>query len=107
MTDVTGGEGKKIVVTIDKDLEDLVPGYIENRYGDIKGIRAALASSDFDSIRVLGHSMKGSGGGYGFDAITDIGKAIEDAAKAGNSAAISDAVERLFRYLGQVEVVYE
>jgi HPt (histidine-containing phosphotransfer) domain-containing protein len=107
MTDVTGEEGKKMAVTIDKDLEDLIPGYIENRYGDIKSIRAALVTRDFDAIRVLGHSMKGSGGGYGFDAITDIGKTIEDAAKAGNSAAVSDAVERLLHYLGQVEVVYE
>ena len=65
-------EDERIVVRIDKDLEDLIPGYIKNRHNDIESMHTALESGDFENIRILGHSMKGSGGGYGFDEITTI-----------------------------------
>jgi len=50
--------------------------------------------------------MKGCGGGYGFDEITDIGMQIEQAAKEKNTAKIRTQLEILSRYLDGVEVVY-
>lgn len=102
----TSEENKRIVVRIDKDLEDLIPGYIENRQKDIKSIRASLATGDFDSIRILGHSMKGSGGGYGFDEITTIGASIEKAAKDHDADAIKAWTEKLSQYIDNVEITY-
>ncbi len=97
----------KISVRIDKDLEDLIPGYLENRRKDIAAIGDALTRGDYDAIRVLGHGMKGSGGGYGFDAITNIGRKIEAAAKAGDAAAIRGGRDELVFYLERIEIVYE
>jgi hypothetical protein len=51
--------------------------------------------------------MKGAGGGYGFDTITDIGKSLEDAAKEKNTKEIRKRVGELLDYLERVEVVYE
>jgi hypothetical protein len=51
--------------------------------------------------------MKGAGGGYGFDAITEIGAALEEAAKQRNGAEIRDRVNELARYLDRVEVISE
>ena len=51
--------------------------------------------------------MKGSGGGYGFDGISDIGRAIEAAAKEESSDAISKELERLSFYLDNVEITHE
>jgi len=101
----TGDE--KIIVTIDLDLEDLIPGYMENRRKDIRTVHKALGDGEFEPIRILGHSMKGSGGGYGFDAVSDIGKAIEDAANAKNTEIIKAQLVILTDYLDRVEVVYE
>jgi len=94
-------------VRIDKDLEDLIPGYIENRQKDIKSILFSLEKEDYESIRILGHSMKGSGGGYGFDAITRIGKSIEEAAKNKNGSEIKKQVEELSYYIAGIEITYE
>jgi hypothetical protein len=55
----------------------------------------------------MGHGMKGSGGGYGFDAITNIGRKIEAAAKAGDAEAIRGGRDELALYLERIEVVYE
>jgi len=99
-------EGDRIVVQIDPDLEDLIPGYIENRHKDIKKIKDALTEGDYETIRILGHSMKGSGGGYGFDAITEIGKSMEQAAKDKDIDSIKRLVEELNDYLSRVKIIY-
>jgi len=98
---------EKIIVIIDEDLEDLIPGYMDNRRSDIKNIEAALLSNDLETIRILGHSMKGSGGGYGFDPITDIGAALEQAAKDANNEEIQVQTKALADYIENIEVVYE
>lgn len=95
----------KIRVTVDPDLADLIPGFLDNRRKDITAMQAALEKGDFETIRILGHSMKGAGGGYGFDAITDIGAALEQAAKGKDPEAVSKSLRDLASYLDHVEVV--
>jgi len=100
-------KGERIIISVDRDLEDLIPGFLRNRIKDIESIKNALEKRDYESIRILGHSMKGAGGGYGFDAITDIGRSIEEAAKANDSKAVITGAEALSAYLDKVEVVFE
>lgn len=98
---------EKIVVQVDADLEDLIPGYLENRRQDADAILRALENQDFETIRILGHTMKGTGGGYGFDVITEMGRALEEAAKSGDAPAIRQGVAALLDYLQAVEVVFQ
>lgn len=98
---------EKFIVKIDCDLEDLIPGYLENRRKDINKINNSLEAGDFETIRIVGHSMKGSGGGYGFDGITAIGAAVEQAAKDKDITGIRKHVEELMSYLKRVEITYE
>ena len=103
-----GGEGYqdgKILVKVDPDIADLIPGFLENRRKDITAMQEALERGDFETVRVLGHSMKGAGGGYGFDAITEIGAALERAAKDRNADEIRLRVDALAAYLDRVEVI--
>jgi HPt (histidine-containing phosphotransfer) domain-containing protein len=97
---------EKIVVNVDSDIEDLIPGFLENRQQDIKSIYDALEKEDYETIRILGHSMKGAGGGYGFDEITDIGRSIEESAEGKNQEEIKKWVINLSNYLDRVEIVY-
>jgi HPt (histidine-containing phosphotransfer) domain-containing protein len=98
---------ERIIVHVDPEIADLIPGFLENRKKDTESIGQALAQSDFETIRILGHSMKGAGGSYGFDAITDIGKSLEQDALAKNSEEIKRSVQELSAYLDRVEVIYE
>ena len=95
----------RIAVTIDPDLADLVPGFLDNRRRDVAKLEALLASGNFADIRMIGHSMKGAGGGYGFDQITEIGDALERAALATDERVIRDGIDRLADYLARVDVV--
>ena len=98
---------EKIIVHVDKEIADLIPGFLENRRKDIKTMGEAVTQGDFETIQSLGHSMKGAGGSYGFDAITDIGTTLEQAAIAKNYAEIKKLVQDLSAYLDRVEAVYE
>lgn len=99
--------GGKIIVRVDPDLEDLIPGFLENRRSDIQAMREALEQSDFETIRTRAHAMKGAGGGYGFDAITTISREIEDAAEQGDISGVREGLNKLSGYLDRVEVVFE
>ncbi|GAB4372122.1 MAG: hypothetical protein Kow00128_20620 [Deltaproteobacteria bacterium] len=101
------GPGNRIPVRVDPDLEDLIPGFLENRRGDLEAMREALGRGDFAAIRSLAHTLKGVGGGYGFDGITEISREIEESAGRGDLPATRRGIDRLSDYLSRVEVVFE
>ena len=96
-----------VIAHVDSDMEELIPGYLENRWADIRAVNAGLEQGNFETIRILGHDMKGTGAGYGFNPITDIGARLEQAAKDQNQEEIRTLVGGLTSYLERVEVVYE
>jgi hypothetical protein len=96
---------ESIIVHIDPDLEDLIPGFLGNRRRDVATLEALVEQRNFTAIRIIGHSMKGAGGGYGFDPITDIGDQLEVAALASDDAAIRRLTAQLADYLTRVKPV--
>lgn len=94
------------VAHVDRMLEVLIPRFLERRRDDTAAIEALVASGDFETIQSMGHSIKGSGGGYGFDPITDYGAEIEAAAKDCDGAATVMAARKLRVYVDSVEVVF-
>jgi len=98
--------GEKIIVHVDEEIEDLIPGFLENRRKDVIALQEALAKGDHETISILGHKMRGTGGGYGFDLITDLGHSLEEAAKEKNNDEIQKRIHELFHFLENVEVIY-
>ncbi len=97
---------EKIIVQIDPDLEDLIPGFLVNRVDDIAKLQSALNESDFENITSIGHSIKGVGGGYGFDLMSELGANIETAGKNSDVDIIRENINRLDDYLKRVEIEY-
>ncbi len=89
-------------IEVESWLKPVIPAYLEKRRADVGKLRFALEQSDFDTVRTLGHQMAGSGSGYGFAAITDIGFVLEESAIAGDVSKINDGIAALERYLSQV-----
>ena len=97
---------EKIRVEVSKDLEVLIPRYLDRRHKEVETFRTQLAAGEFEALRIGGHSLKGSGGGYGFPLLTTIGATIEIAAKAKEAAKIEAALTEYADYIQRVEVVY-
>jgi len=103
---MANGADERIQVEIDQELEPVVPEYLEKRLRDCTEIEGLLASGGMDQIQFMGHRMKGSGGSFGFDEISEIGEALETAARAADAEGVRSAVGRLERYLARVSVAY-
>jgi len=96
-----------IPVQIDQDLEGIIPGFLENRRRDVQTLETALQENNLAEIRTIGHRMKGDGGGYGFDAISIMGEALEQAAAREDRDAIRRQTAELIDFLARVTVVYQ
>jgi HPt (histidine-containing phosphotransfer) domain-containing protein len=100
------GRGKH-VVRVSAALADLVPGFLANRCAEVEVIGQAIARGDFESLQRLGHRLKGDGGGYGFPAISEIGRRLEGAARSRDTGELRSLCRTLSDYLASVEVEYE
>lgn len=101
---------EKIVVKIDPEISELVPGYLENLEKSIGKLKEGLQKDDMELCRSIGHKIKGSGGSYGFAFISEMGKEIEDAARNQKDEAernkwIKERVSQLENYMNNLEVL--
>ncbi len=97
----------KILVNIDPDLEELIPGFLKNRSKDLTTLQNAMDAADYQAIQSIGHSLKGVGGGYGFDVMSKIGADIEISARAQEHDTLIELIESYEKYLDCIEVVFE
>lgn len=94
-------------VSVDKDLEDLIPTYLANRAKEVATLRALLAAGDFEQLGRVGHRMKGVGQPYGFDKVSALGQLIQDRAKTHDHFGIEKCINEYADYLPRVRVVYK
>jgi HPt (histidine-containing phosphotransfer) domain-containing protein len=105
-TEPNANEANALTVHIDPGLEEIVPGFLENRRRDVQILETALEQNDLKTIHVIGHRMRGDGGGYGFDAISVIGATLEQAAARADRVAIQRHTAELIDFLARVRVMY-
>lgn len=98
---------ERISVRPPAGIEEVVPLFLETTRDDLQALSRLLNEQDYSKIRFIGHDLKGSGGGYGFDPISVIGKTIEEAAKRSDSDEISRQIALLTDYLSRVDVVLD
>ena len=84
---------------------DRIPAYLQNCRQNVIAMLDALDRVDFETVTFLGHQMSGSGGMFGFQAITDIGAALEQAAESADTDASRKWVGELSSYLDSVETI--
>lgn len=94
-------------VYVDKDLEEIIPMFLENRREDIEKMKKALEERDSSTLTFLGHNLKGSGSGYGFHKVSEIGMALEEASLEEDFDLIKRLVKELETYMGSVEIVFQ
>ena len=73
--------------------------YVNHTSKELMSIMETLDTKSFDSLRTFGHNIKGSGGMYGFNEVTEIGAVIEAAAKEEDMALIKSNLNNLDSFL--------
>jgi CheY-like chemotaxis protein len=100
------GDRNRVRVVVDPDLKEFIPSFFENRRQEVERLKNALNQGDLDTVRRLGHGLKGKGTGYGFADITTIGAGLEVAAKSGDVGGVQKAIDDLASYLDRVDITY-
>jgi CheY-like chemotaxis protein len=88
-------------IPISEQVKALVPQYLASKEKQIEEARAALDSRDFGPIRRFGHNLKGTGRGYGFPPIEEMGREIERAAAEGDPNRIGEQLDALHRFVSE------
>lgn len=94
---------EKIIVEVDAELQDMVIPFLERT----KNYVQQILNGDFAKAVVLGHQLKGAGGGYGLDRISELGALIEKAGKDNDSLAIKKHGEALQHFLNNLQLIFK
>jgi HPt (histidine-containing phosphotransfer) domain-containing protein len=94
-----------ILVRAKPKFADRIPAYLQNCRQNVIAMLDALDRGDFETVTILGHQMRGSGGTYGFQAITDIGAALQQASESADIDASRKWVGDMSSYLDRVETI--
>lgn len=100
------GRSDREVVVIDASLAPLVPKFLAHRLAETVALTEHLGASDFEAVRRIAHTVKGVGGSYGFDRISEIAVLMEQAAKAADAAMVARRIQDMRSYLERIDVVY-
>ena len=101
-------KAEKNLAYIDSELEELIPMFFENTREEIHALQNALEQEDYETLRRLGHSIKGASRGYGFEKMGDLGLTIENAAKEKQSIEeLQRLLNELITHRDTVDVVYQ
>jgi HPt (histidine-containing phosphotransfer) domain-containing protein len=69
----------------DEDMRELIDLFAGELPKKVAAIQRLAAAQDAAALRTLCHQLKGAGGGYGFDSITELAGLAEAPLKAGAS----------------------
>jgi HPt (histidine-containing phosphotransfer) domain-containing protein len=94
-----------ILLRVKSKSADRIPAYLQNCRQNAIVMLDALGRVDFETVTILGHQMRGSGAMFGFQAITNIGAALQQAAESADTDASRKWVDELSNYLDGVETI--
>ena len=92
------------LVEEDESFADLVEEFVQSLGERISKIERAASDSDWTTLRMLAHQLKGSAGGYGYPVITETAGELEQSALAGEIEAAQREVEELKGLISRVVV---
>jgi CheY-like chemotaxis protein len=93
------------VARLNTKFADRIPAYLLNCRQNVNFILDALDQVDLETVTILGHQMSGSGGMFGFQEITDISAALEEAAQSADIETSRKWVSELSSYLDRVDTI--
>jgi HPt (histidine-containing phosphotransfer) domain-containing protein len=80
------------LVRRDASFAELVERFLDGLPERLEQLDTALANNDFDTLCRTAHQLKGSGGGYGYPALTQLAAQIERHALNAQAQACTDAL---------------
>jgi PAS domain S-box-containing protein len=87
----------------DPDIAAILEAFVKGLDGQVRAMREAMADHRYEDLRRAAHRMNGAGGSYGYPALTDAAKALEDAARKRDDATMVLAFDRVSEICKAIE----
>jgi signal transduction histidine kinase/ActR/RegA family two-component response regulator/HPt (histidine-containing phosphotransfer) domain-containing protein len=82
----------------------IIKEFVHDLPGEVQQLRKFLGAGEMDSLRRTVHQLRGAGGGYGFESVTELAAAAEAAIKAAEgSESIHAKIDSLVQTIGRIE----
>ncbi len=88
---------------MDPDTQELFPLFLDSRYEELTHLHALLDAADFAEMARIGHTLKGTGGCYGYPLLSEIGLQLESAARAADEHTVVEQVRRYEQTMRRIE----
>jgi HPt (histidine-containing phosphotransfer) domain-containing protein len=88
----------------DEKFGVLVQEFLNSLDRRLADLGSALSSSDYQRLRSLAHQLKGTGGGYGYPALSERAAELERLALAGEFDACRRSIEDLSTLMARLAV---
>jgi len=88
----------------DEDMRDLLDMFAGQLPDKVAKMQRMMSEGDIQNLRTVCHQLKGAGGGYGFDCITELAAKAEAPLKAGATIEqVKGEIQALIDLLRSVE----
>lgn len=84
----------------DPDMTELIEQFVGSLGHKQQALRAALARTDYATLKTLAHQLKGAAGGYGFTPITAAAAVLEEALLQQPQPQLDEVRNRMAALLG-------
>jgi HPt (histidine-containing phosphotransfer) domain-containing protein len=102
---VTEAEGI-IYVNVRPDFREITPRFLTSIRENLETVRKALEENDYETIKIIGHRLKGEAKTFGFEPVSDFGLFIQGAAIRKNREKVEETLQKLDDYLKKIRLVF-
>ena len=88
----------------DEDYRELLEMFVEDIPERIAALQATLEAETWTEMRYLAHQLKGAGGGYGFDSLSQSAGVLEQASDSQDTDRILSSCNTVIAQLRRVTV---
>ncbi len=82
----------------------MLPGFLLRRESEVSQLSELLNGHDYKGIKDIAHRLKGIGGGYGLQVITDLGGELERAAAVEDDAKAAECIQHLANVVRHLKI---
>ena len=86
----------------DPDFEELLEMFADAIPEKRQALEESHRTGEVDQLRTQAHQLKGAGGGYGFQGLSEVAAELENACKANDVDGVGKNLDKLLGYLDRI-----
>ena len=95
-----------MIIKVERYLEPLMQKFIDYVHEQLGGLDRAIEEGNLKEIKRVGHTLKGTCGGYGFEHLSALSKSLEELDGTDTKKRATELVAAMRRSLQESEIEY-